>query len=93
MPSRPSLTSACCRRFAERKSLTFRQTLGAVGGAHSRKLRAGQSLLNKSIGLLGRFSVDALVFEFMGLAMIALCVIVLVVPSTRRPVGRQLRDF
>jgi hypothetical protein len=37
--------------------------------------------------------VDALVFEFMGLAMLALCVIVLLVPSTRRPTGRQLRDF
>jgi hypothetical protein len=28
--------------------------------------------------------VDALVFEFMGLAMMALCVIVLAVPSGRR---------
>jgi hypothetical protein len=37
--------------------------------------------------------VDALVFEFLGLAIIALCVIVLMVPSTRRPSGRQLRDF
>jgi hypothetical protein len=37
--------------------------------------------------------VDALVFEFMGLTMLALCVIVLVVPSTRRAGGRQLRDF
>ncbi|CCD94111.1 conserved exported hypothetical protein [Bradyrhizobium sp. ORS 375] len=31
---------------------------------------------------------DALVFEFMGLAMIALCLIVLAVPSARRPSGR-----
>jgi hypothetical protein len=37
--------------------------------------------------------VDALVFEFMGLAMLALCVVVLVVPSVRRPSGRHLRDF
>jgi beta-lactamase regulating signal transducer with metallopeptidase domain len=37
--------------------------------------------------------VDALVFEFLGLAIIALCVIVLMVPSIRRPSGRQLRDF
>jgi hypothetical protein len=29
--------------------------------------------------------VDALVFEFMGLTMLALCVIVLAVPSERRP--------
>jgi hypothetical protein len=42
---------------------------------------------------LGDFDVDALVFEFMGLAIIGLCVIVLVVPSTRRQSGRQLRDF
>jgi hypothetical protein len=29
--------------------------------------------------------VDALVFEFMGLAMLALCVVVLAVPSQRSP--------
>jgi hypothetical protein len=42
---------------------------------------------------LGDFDVDALVFEFMGLAIIGLCVIVLVVPSSRRQTSRQLRDF
>jgi hypothetical protein len=62
--------------------------LGAAGDAHGRKLSSGQSLPDKSNGLFGRFCVDALVFEFMGLAMLALCVIVLVVPSTRRPAGR-----
>jgi hypothetical protein len=31
---------------------------------------------------------DALVFEFMGLAMLALCVVVIAVPSGRRPSGR-----
>jgi hypothetical protein len=68
--------------------------LNATGSVRRRKLRSGQSLPNKSIGLFGGFSVDALVFEFMGLAMLALCVIVLVAPSTRRrPTGRQLRDF
>jgi hypothetical protein len=35
--------------------------------------------------------VDGLVFEFMGLAMLALCVIVLAVPARRRP-ARQVRD-
>jgi len=34
---------------------------------------------------------DALVFEFMGLAMLALCIVVLAVPS-RRPSGRRVRD-
>jgi len=67
--------------------------LGAAGSAGSRKLRSGQSLPNKSIGLFGGFSVDALVFEFMGLAMLALCIIVLAMPSTRRPSGRHARDF
>jgi hypothetical protein len=37
--------------------------------------------------------VDALVFEFMGLAMLALCVIVLAVPSSRRPTGRRIHDY
>jgi len=32
--------------------------------------------------------VDALVFEFMGLAMLALCIVVLAVPSGRRPSQR-----
>jgi len=36
--------------------------------------------------------VDALVFEFMGLAMIALCVIVLAVPSSRRPSAGRVSD-
>jgi hypothetical protein len=36
-------------------------------------------------------AVDALVFEFMGLAMIGLCVVVLAVPSGR-PQARRLRD-
>jgi len=40
----------------------------------------------------GGFTVfDALVFEFMGLAMLALCVIVLLVPAQRRP-ARHIRD-
>jgi hypothetical protein len=37
--------------------------------------------------------VDALVFEFMGLAMLALCVVVLAVPSSQRPAGRRIRDY
>jgi len=43
--------------------------------------------------LFGEFSVDALVFEFTGLAMLALCIIVLAMPSTRQPSGRKVRDF
>jgi hypothetical protein len=35
--------------------------------------------------------VDVLVFEFMGLAMLALCVIVLAVPSQQRP-SRRISD-
>jgi hypothetical protein len=34
---------------------------------------------------------DALVFEFMGLAMLALCLVVLAVPS-RRPPARHTSD-
>jgi hypothetical protein len=37
--------------------------------------------------------VDALVFEFLGLAMVALCVIVLAIPSARRPSGRHVGEF
>jgi hypothetical protein len=45
----------------------------------------------KSTGLLGGIAVDALVFEFMGLAMLAMCVVVLAVPS-RRPPARHISD-
>ena len=36
---------------------------------------------------------DAVVFEFLGLAMLALCVIVLAVPSSRRSTDRRVRDY
>jgi hypothetical protein len=42
--------------------------------------------------LLGEFAVfDALVFEFLGLAMLGLCLIVIATPSRRVPVGRARR--
>jgi len=56
------------------------------------ELRKGQSAPYKSNGLLGGIAVDALVFEFMGLAMLGLCVIVLAVPSQRQP-SRRIRDY
>jgi hypothetical protein len=34
---------------------------------------------------------DAVVFEFMGLAMLGLCLIVVAIPSRRAPVGRARR--
>jgi hypothetical protein len=37
-------------------------------------------------------AVDALVFEYMGLAMLALCVIVLAVPAGRQP-SRRISDY
>jgi hypothetical protein len=40
---------------------------------------------------VGGIAVDALVFEFMGLAMLGLCIVVLAVPS-RRPPARYTRD-
>jgi hypothetical protein len=41
---------------------------------------------------VGEITVDALVFEFMGLAILALCVVVLAVPASRRPSGRPASD-
>jgi hypothetical protein len=37
----------------------------------------------------GDIAVDALVFEFMGLMMLALCVIVIALPSIPKPSGRR----
>jgi hypothetical protein len=59
--------------------------------AATRQLRFGQRAPTKLIPLLGDFVVDALVFEFMGLAMLGLCVIVLAVPSGRQP-ARRVRN-
>ena len=38
--------------------------------------------------LLGVIAVDVLVFEFLGLAMLAMCVIVVALPHSRRPSQR-----
>ncbi|WP_305710791.1 hypothetical protein [Bradyrhizobium sp.] len=40
----------------------------------------------------GTIVFDVLVFEFMGLAMLALCIIVLATPSQRRR-SRHVRDY
>jgi hypothetical protein len=40
---------------------------------------------------LEEIAVDALVFEFMGLAMLALCVMVIAVPSSRREAPQRTR--
>jgi hypothetical protein len=52
------------------------------------RLTKGQCAPDKSNGLVGGIAVDVLVFEFMGLAMLALCLVVLAVPSQRQPSGR-----
>ena len=40
---------------------------------------------------VGGIAVDALVFEFMGLAMLGLCIVVLAIPS-RQPPARYTSD-
>jgi len=37
--------------------------------------------------------VHILAFEFVGLAMVALCLIVLAMPADRRPSGRNVSDL
>jgi hypothetical protein len=71
--------------------LTLRPPFHAAAGRHGQKLRSGQRLPYNSNGLLGGIAVDVLVFEFMGLAILALCVIVLAVPSQQRP-SRRISD-
>ena len=50
-----------------------------------RKLRFGQRPPDKASARSGKTPMDAFAFEFMGLVMIALCLVVLAVPSGRRP--------
>jgi hypothetical protein len=42
---------------------------------------------------LGEIAVDALVFEFMGLVMLALCVIVIAVPAVDRQHSQRARRY
>jgi len=63
--------------------------IGSLPRLH--KLTNAQRVPDKSSVLAGRIAVDALVFEFMGLAMVGLCVIVLAVPSGRRS-SRRFSD-
>ena len=88
MPTRLSRTSACCRRFAGREALTVDATIAGAVCALPLNLTNDQSFPDKSIGLLGEFVMDAFAFEFIGMAMIALCLVVLAIPSGRRPSGR-----
>jgi len=60
--------------------------------AWPRALSKGRRAPSKSIDIAGDIAVDALVFEFMGLALLALCVIVLAVPSGPRP-SRRTRQY
>jgi hypothetical protein len=66
--------------------------LSTIPKAAAAQLRFGQSAPTKLIPLLGDFVVDALVFEFMGLAVLGLCVIVLAVPSGRQSSGGVRRN-
>jgi hypothetical protein len=92
MPIRPNRTSACCRRFAAPKALTLDQGLTGAPRALPAELTNRQAVPYNSTVLGGGIAVfDTFVFEFMGLAMFALCVVVLAVPSRRPPV-RHARD-
>jgi hypothetical protein len=66
--------------------------LGTAEALPPDKLSDGQWLPNKAVGLFGGVSVGTLAFEFIGLAILALCLIVLAIPGDRRPSGRQIRD-
>jgi hypothetical protein len=56
------------------------------------QLRNGQRTPDKfHLFFRGDIAMDALGFEFMGLVMLALCVVVLAVPSGPRPFSRRAR--
>jgi hypothetical protein len=92
MPIRPNRTSACCKPFAERESLTVAATIAGALAALPPEIKKRSIPSHQFYRFSGRIVVfDALVFEFMGLAVLALCVVVLAIPSQRRP-GRHARD-
>jgi hypothetical protein len=92
MPTRLSRTSACCRRFAGREALTVDVTFAGALRALPPELKKRSILPRQVYWFAGGIAVaDALVFELMGLAMLALCIVVLAVPSGRRP-ARHIGD-
>jgi hypothetical protein len=92
MPTRPNRTSGCFKRFAARESLTVDQTIAGAFAALPAEIKKRSIPCHQFYGFGGGIIVlDGLVFEFMGLAVLALCVVVLAIPSQRRP-GRHARD-
>jgi hypothetical protein len=92
MPIRPNQTSGCFKRFAERESLTVARTIAGALVALPPEINK-RSIPSHQIYRFdgGIVVIDGLVFEFMGLAILALCVVVLASPSQRRP-SRHARD-
>jgi hypothetical protein len=92
MPIRPDPSNACFKHFAERESLTVAPTIAGALAALLPEINKRSIPSQQVYRFDGRIVViDGLVFEFMGLAILALCVIVLASPSQRRP-GRHARD-
>jgi hypothetical protein len=92
MPTRLNRTSACFKRFAGRESLTVDPTIAGALAARAPEINRRSIASHQIYRFSGGIVVfDAVVFEFMGLAMLALCVVVLAIPSQRRP-GRHARD-
>jgi hypothetical protein len=93
MPNRPNRISACCEHFAGHEPLTFDFAIAGLRRARPQEINKPSIACSQIYRLAGGIAVfDALVFEFVGLAMLALCVIVLVVPAQRRP-ARHVRDL
>jgi hypothetical protein len=93
MPNRPNRISACCGRSAEHEPLTFDLAFAGLHRTRPLEINKPSIACSQIYRFAGGIAVfDALVFEFMGLAILALCVIVLVVPAQRRPF-RPARDL
>jgi hypothetical protein len=93
MPNRPNRISGCYRRFAGREIVNrqkyfCRRALGVPPEINKHSMPSLQ--IYRFVGGIVVF--DALVFEFIGLAMLVLCLAVLAFPSLRPPV-RHARDY
>src|ERR1700722_5028003 len=92
MATRPNRINACCKRFAERESLTLPPNIRHRFRPHGPGINRRSMASLQIYRFVGGIAVDALVFEFMGLAMLALCLVVLAVPA-RRPRGPRVSDY
>jgi hypothetical protein len=92
-PANPPYNLRTSDVFTGREKLTSHPPSSATARRPSPQIKKRSIAQRQIYRFVGGIAVDALVFEFMGLAMLALCVVVLAVPASQRAPGKRVRDI